>query len=360
MRNRFRLHLILFLIFVQFFVMTGTGEALQIIRRPTRGRIYHGDFPGFLTASQTQISIASQQSYVQTVGKSVAWVYFSNDWFRGDHFPLKTATWVRNRGAVPYIRLNMRSSANGLPEPVYTLERIARGDFDGDLRRWARAARDFNYPLMVEYGFEMNGRWEPWNGFWNGRSIRSGGNPSIPLGAARFVAAYRHVVNLMREEGAHNITWVFHANDRNNPDDKWNQLQWYYPGADVVDWVGVSVYGPQTSAEPYDAQFPEAMDVIYKRVLRLAPNKPVIVSEMGVVFGNPLINQANWTQRAFNHLIARRWPNVIGFTWWNNGEVNFMDTFRIQDHPALADVFRRRIAEEPRVLGRPIFTQSKR
>ncbi len=185
MRNRFRLHLVLFLVFIQFFVTAGIGEAAQIIRRPTRGRIYHGDFPGRLKAAQTQISVASQQSYVRTVGKSVAWVYFSNDWFRGKHFSLKTATWIRRRGSVPYIRLNIRSSANGLPEPVYTLKRIARGDFDVSLRRWARSARNFNYPLMVEYGFEVNGRWEPWNGFWNGRNIWSGGNPNIPDGRKR-------------------------------------------------------------------------------------------------------------------------------------------------------------------------------
>ncbi len=175
----------------------------------------------------------------------------------------------------------MRSTPEGLPERVYTLRRIAAGDFDTSLRRWARNARDFNYPLLVEYGFEMNGRWEPWNGFWNGRSIKSGGDPNIPDGAEAFIAAYRHIVELMRQERAHNITWVFHANDRNDPGAKRNDLHWYYPGADVVDWMGVSVYGPQTSAEPYTAQFPQAMDIIYERVRRLAPNKPVIVSEMG-------------------------------------------------------------------------------
>lgn len=336
----------------------GTAEAVRIIRPPTRGRLYHGVYPGLYRPSETQISENSQSSYVQFVGKPTAWVLFTNDWFQNTRFPIKTASWIKRRGSVPYIRLNIRSTKSELPERKYTLARIIRGDFDARLRRWARGARDFKYPLIVDYGFEMNGRWEPWNGFWNGRAVKDAyGDPNIPDGPERFRDTYRHVVDVMRDEGARNIVWVFHVNDRNNPESDWNKIHWYYPGSDWVDWVGVSVYGPQTTTEDYDAQFKESMDIAYRRITRLAPRKPVVVTEFGVVNGNPRVSQSVWASRALTYITRKRWPRVIGFSWWNNGDPVFDDSGRVQNHPELLAVFKRLVTNNPKVLGRPIFKQ---
>ena len=60
------------------------------------------------------------------------------------------------------------SSDQEIAEPLFTLETIASGAWDADLRAWGEAARAFGTALIVEWGTEMNGRWFSWNGVWNG------------------------------------------------------------------------------------------------------------------------------------------------------------------------------------------------
>lgn len=126
----------------------------------------------------------------------------------------------------------LRSDAEqGHAEPVFTLDRIISGDFDNDLRAWARDARDFGSPLLAEYGTEVNGEWFPWNGIWNGAGTTDGyGNSTQFDGPERFRDAYRHIIQIAREEKASNITWVFHVDSEDVPDEEWNRLELYYPG----------------------------------------------------------------------------------------------------------------------------------
>ena len=299
--------------------------------------------------------------YELAVGKSAAWVYFSHNWYAGRRFPLETATWIREAGSVPYIRLMMRSDAvQGDTEPVFTLQRIIDGDFDDDLRAWGRAARDFGSPLIAEFGTEVNGEWFSWNGVWNGGGALGGyGEPDEPDGPERFRDAYRHIIGLTHEVGAHNITWVFHANGGDVPDEEWNRLENYYPGDEWVDWIGVSVYGAQTPIEDVWPTFRDQMDAVYPRLATLSPGKPIVLLEFGVAARNPLGDQAVWAEAALDDLTRLRWPRLIGFSWWNEFWQNDDNpkhdtTMRVQDNPQLAAVFRRLVGENEAVLGRVI------
>ena len=69
--------------------------------------------------------------YQHAVGKSLAWVYFWNNWYENPHFPYQTASWIRANGSVPYIRLMLLSSPTiPRPDPVYSLQNIIDGKFD--------------------------------------------------------------------------------------------------------------------------------------------------------------------------------------------------------------------------------------
>jgi hypothetical protein len=53
-----------------------------------------------------------------------------------------------------------------------------------------------------------------------------------------------------------------------------------------------------------------------------------------------------------------RWPKIIGFSWWNeawqNDDNPEHDTsMRLQDNPAVADVFHKLVGLNPSILGRP-------
>ena len=337
---------------------TPPAPITAILPLPPSGSLYHGVYPGGVTGEEDDLTLADLTAYETASGKTAAWVYFSDNWYHGRAFPASTATWIRDHGSVPYIRLMLRSSADqNKSEPVYTLSKIINGAFDNDLRAWCDGARDFGARLIVEYGTEVNGEWFSWNGKWNGGGASIGyGDPAFPNGPERFRDAYRRIIQVCRDEGALNITWVFHVNDGDWPNVSWNRFENYYPGDEYIDWLAVSSYGAQTPLDDDWPVFRESMDSVYPRLAALTPDKPIIVAEFGVTANNPLGSQSLWARDALTDLLAFRWPRVMGFSWWNewwqNDNNPAHDTdMRLQTNPSLAQVFFDLISGNPGVLG---------
>ena len=183
------------------------------------------------------------------------------------------------------------------------------------------------------------------------------GDPTLPDGPERFRDAYRKIITLMRTVGARNITWVFHVNYNESPQALWNRLENYYPGDDVIDWIGVSVYGAQKPDNNHWPEFRSVMDSIYPRLAALCATKPIIVAEFGATRDNILGSQALWAQRALSDLASNRWPRIIGFAWfnqsWQNDNNPQNDTsMRVQDNPSLAVVFQELVGKNSNILGK--------
>ncbi len=329
---------------------------------PPSGSLYHGVFPGRFDGAEDEVTSFDLDEYELKAGKSAAWVYFSHNWFNDRAFPLETVEWIHERGSIPYIRLMMRNSEDQhKAEKVFTLNSILEGKFDRDIRAWCRTAASLDYPILAEYGTEVNGNWFSWNGIWNGGGKRgSYGVSDDPDGPERFRDTYRYLIDVCRIEGAGNITWVFHVNHEDHPQEAWNRFENYYPGNEYIDWLAMSVYGAQS---PFDDEWPDfemAYNAAYDRLVEMAPGKPVIVAEFGMNGYHPKADPADWTARALAALKrSALQPNsrLAGFSWWNEGWPNnddpMMDTnMRIQDNPILADVFQREVAGDPLVLGR--------
>jgi hypothetical protein len=102
------------------------------------------------------------------------------------------------------------------------------------------------------------------------------------------------------------------------------------------------------------------MDLVYPRLVALEADKPIFVLEFGATLNNPRGNQAAWAEAALTDLIQGRWPRVKGFSWWNEAWKNdnkpaHDTTMRLQDNPALAEVFHRLVGADPDVLGSAII-----
>jgi len=333
----------------------------QRLQQPPPGKLYHGVFPGGSSGMEDDITPAQVRSYEQAAGTRVAWVSFSHNWYQGTAFPKQTAQWIHEMGAVPYIRLMLREEEEETPNR-FSLEAVLDGAFDGDLRGWARQAAEFPGPLIVEFGTECNGDWFPWNGSHHGAGRLDGfGDPAKPDGPERFAATYRHIVDLMRAEGARNITWVFHVDSTDSPEAAWNRFENYYPGDGYVDWVAVSAYGPQEPTEDEYETFREQMDGAYPRLERLAPGKPVIVAEFGCTAGCPVISPEKWAGDALSDILGGRWPRLIGFSWWdeqweNDDDPAHNSDMKIENTHALGAAFRKNLAAAgDRVVERPII-----
>jgi len=332
------------------------SASLHTLRVPDPGTMYHGVFPaGSKPDPQTDISVDALDAYENTVGRKVAYVYFDNEWHESRAFPAETVSWIRDRGAVPFIRLMMRSQKVPLvTDPVFTLDRILAGDFDVDLRAWADAARRFGTPLIVEYGTEINGDWNPWSAPYNG---------GLDVGPDKFKRVYRHIVEVMRGRGAANITWALHYNSQNFPgDDPRNVPSVYYPGDDVVDWVGISAYGSERSNDERCPSFRSLLDAALPQLRATTATKPLFVFEFASTDGNPRCPQTAWVEEALADLFGGRWPDIRGFSWWQQRFVDdpsaggFTD-YLVQDNPAVASAFRNALTgpDAQKVLDRALF-----
>jgi hypothetical protein len=295
------------------------AESLRIASPPS-GKLYHGFYWGGVGTDEhdpTEHDVTPDDvaRYEQSVGKKTAWIYFSDNWFESRKFPAEMCGWIRDLKKVPYIRLMLRSNVDQRhSEKTFSLRKIIAGDFDVDLRAWARAATNFGSPILIEWGTEPNGSWFSWNGKWNGGAKE---------GPARYIAAYRHIVDLMRAEGTDNLQWVWHVNWLDEPERKWNRFENYFPGENYCDWVAFSAYGPTTpTTHDGTESFRFKMRDAYPRLIKIAANKPIIIAEFGCDLHNRGVDAAYWAKSALEDLFSNRWPAIIGFCWWNEGWQN--------------------------------------
>lgn len=323
------------------------------------GPLTHGVFVARPDAPEGAVPEADLRAYARAVGQAPGYVYLTHNWFAGRDFPAAQVRRVRARGAVPIVRLMLRSTddeATQTPERVYTLERLLRGDFDGDLRAWAREAARQG-PLYAEFGTEMNGEWFHWNARWQGRAA----------GAATFRRAYRHLINVTRRAGAGNVRWIFHVNAADAPDTSWNRFERYYPGGEFISLLGVSAYGAQTPFTPREEvlSLREQLDPAHARLRWLAPGKPILLLEFGSAADAPVPPEV-WADAALRDLTSGRWLGLRGFSWWNsawdnwNGDRRLAPTeMRVQLQPRLAAVFRKWL-RRPEVRREPGSTRAPR
>jgi hypothetical protein len=290
------------------------------IAPPPARKLYHGFYfnrPGTDEYDPTEHDVTPQDvaRYEQAVGKKAAWIYFSDNWFESPKFPAEMCNWIRDLGKIPYVRLMLRSDVGQKhSEKKFSLQKIIVGDFDVDLRAWARDAKMFGSPILIEWGTEPNGNWFSWNGKWNGGARE---------GPSKYIAAYRHIVDLMRAEGADNLRWVWHVNWYDEPEAKWNAFENYFPGENYCDWVALSAYGPITPRTGEGLEnFRSKIDEAYPRLMTIAPDKPVIIAEFGCDLHNRHVDVVRWAKSALNDLFSNRWPAIIGFCWWNEGWQN--------------------------------------
>ena len=254
--------------------------SLNKLIEPSVG-IYHSAFPDF-GGTEDVVTAKRINDFETLVQKEIVWAYFSNNWYDSIHFPATEVAIIHNSGRVPFIRIMPRSNFDeGGPDPNYTMQKIIDGDYDSELTQWAIDAKNTNIPLLAEFGTEVNGNWFPWNGQYNGAGETTGyGDQNIYDGVERFRDAYRHIIGICNTNGANNITWFFHVDAYGAPDTEWNKIEDYYPGDDYIDWLGVSIYGPQENDEEY-LEFSKILDDVYPTLTNLS-KKPIAILEFAI------------------------------------------------------------------------------
>lgn len=200
-------------------------------------------------------------------------------------------------------------------EPWSNLDNIIQGQYDDFLTRNARKIAEAKVPVMIRFGHEMNGNWYTWSGPRNGAEETEGfGDPNLPDGPERYVAAYRHVVDIFRREGAKNVLWVWAVNCSSVPDVEWNDMMNYYPGDGYVDWVGIDGYNWGTTRS-YGGwmDFRSVFGPAYERLTQAIPQKPLIIAEFASAETGG--NKAAWITESFAEM--KKLPRLKAFVWFN-------------------------------------------
>jgi hypothetical protein len=166
---------------------------------------------------------------------------------------------------------------------------ILNGGSDAGIRSVARKLKNMKRPVLLRWGWEMNGDWFEWGGAGNGQS------------PANYVKAWRRIHGIFADQGADNVAWIWSPNWNSSPNTSWNRIQRYYPGDAYVDWVGVSGYN----------FYNETPATLFNPVTRLyGARKPIILSETAAVK-----NKARWIRQL--HSWVEDTPEVGAVVWFD-------------------------------------------
>jgi hypothetical protein len=187
-------------------------------------------------------------TFVTTTGRQPNLVGYYSGW--GEAFASSFAETVHRHSAVTILQIDPTDAS---------IRRIAAGHYDDYLRSYADSVRSFGYPVVIGFGHEMNASWYSWG---YGRV-----QPSV------FVAAWRHIVTVFREQGADNVTWLWTINaDLRGT----GPIRDWWPGASYVTWVGIDGYYYRPS-DTFASVFGKTIAQV-----RMLTRKPVLLSETAV------------------------------------------------------------------------------
>jgi len=188
--------------------------------------------------------------FAQAIGRQPNIVLYYGPWL--GQFQAGFATSAEQRGAVTLVQIGTGNTS---------LASIASGQYDSYWRSYADEVKAFGGKVILSLDHEMNGDWETW-----------GYRHESP---AAFVAAWRHVVTIFREQGVTNVTWLWTVNIINPGENEAAKPASWWPGRSYVDWVGIDgyYYGPS-------ATFASLFGPTIAEVRELT-NDPILIAETG-------------------------------------------------------------------------------
>lgn len=258
-------------------------DSVEALRDPDRMIFgaYDGGFPN---------TFAGFDQLENALGYKFPIISFYSAW--GDkpdeRFPTRMVETIHEMGSVPMITWepwvvdfdeSSRPNLKPRAEREYaTLAAVARGEYDFYIVPWARAAAKYGHPLFLRFAHEMN---DPYRYPWG---PQNGNRPED------FVAAWRHVHQVFQKMGAANVLWIW------SPHISMAWFEYYYPGPEYVDWIGIGVlnYGTIASWSRWWS-FNQILEKAYPTLLKL--KKPIMVCEFGTLEEGG--DSAEWYRQAF-------------------------------------------------------------
>jgi mannan endo-1,4-beta-mannosidase len=254
------------------------------ITLPATVESYLGVFAKGVPASYTPV-----KSFARAADVHVNVALYYSGW--NEKFQSAFAIQAAENGAVPFIQID--------PARV-KFTAIIDGAYDTYLKTFATQVAGYGkntrHGVIIGFGHEMNGRWSPW------------GYGHVP--SRLFVAAWRHVVTIFRQQGADDVTWLWTVNVVAKkagipPPNPW------WPGRRYVTWIGIDGYYFKRSWT-----FASLFGRTVKDLIPLARVPiPILISETGAAPG------ARKAAKITNLFTGVRNYGLLGLVWFDAGRV---------------------------------------
>lgn len=219
-------------------------------------------------------------------------IHFYTAWGskREQVFPFLRAQAIYDLGSIPMITwepwLNDFDPAQypfveGKENPnVGGIAAIAAGQFDAYIDQWAASAAKFGHPFFLRWAHEMN---DPYRYPWGPQNNKP----------AEFVAAWKHIKKRFEKAGATNAIFVW------SPHPAYAEFEAFYPGSEMVDWLGVTTinYGSVASWSRWWS-FQDIYKNAHENLKQMG--KPIMLTEFSsLAVGG---NRAQWFKEALDSL----------------------------------------------------------
>jgi hypothetical protein len=210
-----------------------------------------------------------------------------------------------------------------IPGSDYYNQRFIDGVFDSYLTALAQALAFDGREVHFRFFWEMNATgyvgsgWEPsWaaNYFTN-----SSKNVAINT-PATFKAAWIHIVNIFRNNGASNVKFWFSVGSW--PSSAYggteSPVSPYYPGDSYVDVLGIETYNFRAAA-PYDGATTSAVSGMYNEIAALSSSRRMVLAEVGCVSTTDPAGKPAWLSTVLNPTyLTSLYPRLSGLMYWDD------------------------------------------
>jgi hypothetical protein len=172
---------------------------------------------------------------------------------------------------------------------------VNAGTYDALIRSRAAGVKALGQPVLLEWFWEMDGK----------------RNLAMAVSPASFIAAWRRIHGIFRQEGATNAAFVWCPNSFTFPS---GEAPRWYPGDAYADWLCANGFNWAPGVPGGDwKSFEEIFQAFYDWAS--PKGKPLLVGEFGVQEGAPG-DKARWFWDAWNTL-KHRFPAVKAIAYFH-------------------------------------------
>ena len=211
----------------------------------------------------------------------------------------------------------------------YGAQDLVDGMADSYIRDYAKGVKNYGEEIWLRPLHEANGDWYDW-----GVGKAGAGNTD-----ANVAEAFRHIVNIFREENVTNVKWVWTTNASNAG--KGSTLTGNYPGDEYVDYISIDGYNwgkcqSWSNWQTFSQVFKKAYDALAKI------DKPLFIAEISSSeLGG---NKAEWITDMFEHF-STDFSRVFAVMWFSQSKEANEGDWALNTSQAAVDAWKAGIAK---------------